>query len=62
MLTALLRGWIRSDYQVTFPGGDSVRRVQRRNKVEWYVNGAAVTEGNARRVLRLKECDAPTGT
>lgn len=47
-LADLLAGPIRGDDQVTWKGGDSVRRVERRRRVEWFINGAPASEQEAR--------------
>jgi hypothetical protein len=49
-----LRGRVKSDYQVTYPGGSSVRRVERR-RVEWYVNGEPSAERQAKAFIEAKE-------
>lgn len=47
-LADLLAGPIRGDDQVTWEGGDSVRRVERRRRVEWFINGVPASELDAR--------------
>jgi hypothetical protein len=44
----LFAGPVRGDDQVTWGGGDSVRRVERRRRVDWYINGAPASEQEAR--------------
>lgn len=51
----LFAGPVRGDGQVTWPGGDSVRRVERRRRVDWYVNGALVSEEEARAFVATKD-------
>lgn len=47
LLRDLFAGPVRGDDQVTWQGGDSVRRVERR-RVSWYINGTPASEHEAR--------------
>ena len=51
----LLAGPVRGESQVTWAGGDSVRRVERRRRVDWYLNGAPVSEETARAFIAAKD-------
>lgn len=55
LLGRLFTGRVRSDDQVTWAGGDSVRRVGRGRRVDWYVNGAPVSEEEARAFIATKD-------
>ncbi|WP_406170418.1 hypothetical protein OIE52_39530 [Streptomyces canus] len=55
LLGDLLEGPIQGDSQVTWKGGDSVRRVERRRRVDWYLNGAPVSEETARAFIAAKD-------
>ena len=46
-----------SDYQVTYVGGATVRRVERGRKVNWLLNGVPVSERVAKDFMRAKESD-----
>lgn len=46
---------MKSDYQVTYPQGASVRRLQRGRQVRWYLDGAAVSEESAKAYMRSRE-------
>lgn len=61
LLKLFMRGRVRSDYQVTYPGGLSVRRVEYRRRVEWSVNGCPVSEGEARAIVRERQPGADIG-
>ena len=50
-LVSLFQGRVRSDYQVTYPGGSFVRRVERR-RVEWYINGELTSERQAKAFMQ----------
>lgn len=47
-LRELIAGPIQSADQVTWKGGDSVRRVERRRRVDWFINGVQASEAEAR--------------
>jgi len=51
VISRLLRGPVRGDYQVTYRGGTSVRRIEYSRRVEWFVNGSPVSEEQARKVM-----------
>lgn len=55
MIRRLLRGLPRSDMQVTYLGGTSVRRVEYRRRVDWFLDGAPVTEGQARAYMASRQ-------
>jgi len=57
-LRRLLAGPVRGDSQVTWKGGDSVRRVEHRRRVDWYVNGAPVSEPEARTFVAERDRDS----
>lgn len=54
-LVDFLRGPVKSDYQVTYPGGSTVRRVERGRRIEWYVNGERTAERQAKAFMAAKE-------
>jgi hypothetical protein len=47
VIRRLLRGRVKSDYQVSYYKGASVRRVERGRKTDWYINGVPVPEQQA---------------
>lgn len=55
LLRNLLAGPVQGDDQVTWTGGDSVRRVQRSHRVDWYINGAPASEREARAYIATKD-------
>lgn len=54
-LRDLLAGPVRGDSQVTWKGGDSVRRVERPRRVDWFINGTPVSEDEARTFIATKD-------
>lgn len=56
MLRKLLRGRI-GVFEATYPDGTSVRRVERRRTVDWYVNGTPASEAKVMGVMRAKTED-----
>lgn len=57
----LLRGRAKSDMSVTYLGGMQVRRVERRRKVEWLLDGEPVSEETAQECMRAKERELQAG-
>ena len=57
-LRRLLDGPVRGDSQVTWKDGDSVRRVEHRRRVEWYVNGEPASESEARAFVAERDRDS----
>ncbi len=55
MIRNLFGRRIRSDYQLSYWGGPSVRRVERGRDVEWYVDDVLVPEAEARARMAARE-------
>ena len=54
----LLAGPVHGESQVTWTGGDSVRRVERRRRVDWFINGAPASEGEAQAFVSARDVEA----
>lgn len=55
MFRRLFRGRVRSDYQVSYYRGSTVRRIERGRRVEWFLDGAPVTEERATAYMASRE-------
>ena len=55
MLRRLLQGRVHGDTHVTYLGGTSVRRVEYRRRVEWFLDGTPVSEEQAKAYIASRE-------
>ncbi|MEU6543850.1 hypothetical protein [Streptomyces sp. NPDC046859] len=55
MIRRLLRGRVKSDYQISYYRGATVRRVERGRRVDWLLDGMPVSESRAREYMASRE-------
>lgn len=55
MIRRLLRGRVKSDYQISYYRGATVRRIERGRRAEWLLDGLPVTEERARAYIASRE-------
>lgn len=55
VIRRLLGGRVKSDYQISYYRGSAIRRVERGRRVEWFLDGAPVSEAEARAYMASQE-------
>ncbi|MFE6355837.1 hypothetical protein ACFVOO_23650 [Streptomyces rochei] len=55
MIRRLLRGRVKSDYEISYYRGSTIRRIERGRRVEWFRDGVPVPEAEAQAYMASRD-------
>lgn len=55
MIRRLLRGRVKSDYEISYYRGSTIRRVESGRRVEWFRDGTPVSEAEAQEYMASRD-------
>lgn len=55
VIRRLLCGRVKSDYQISYYRGSTIRRIERGRRVEWFRDGAPVSEAEAQEYMASRD-------